>query len=283
MFLKFHKTRYFRKSVEFTADDVLFSFLRQKDSEHPFHKVGGGSWEYWNNMTMSDIVKDIIKVDKYTVKFILNVPEASFVSNLAMDFAGILSKTYAEDLMAKGKVDDLSRRPIGTGPFSFLQWKKDDRIVFNANKNYWGGRPYVDRLILKVIPNNSARAAELKTGQIHIMDFPNPAEVPGLRKNSKIKVLEQEGLNVGYLAFNTEKEPFTNVKVRKAIAMAINRQAIVDAIYAGLGKVAKNPLPPTIWSYNDNIVDHEYNIEKAKALLAEAGYPNGFNQKRYFS
>ena len=274
--VKFSKTKYFKQNSTFTADDVIFSLMRQKDPKHPFHKVGGGTWEYWNAMDMSNIVKDIVKIDDYTVKFILNKPEAPFIANMAMEFASILSKDYADSLVAKGKKGDLARKPVGTGPFVYIKWIKDDRMIFKANKNYWNGRPYINTLIMKVITNSSVRAAELKTGAIHIMDFPNPSEVPSLRANSRLKTVEQEGLNVGYLAFNTEKAPFNIQKVRKAIAMSIDRKALVDAVYGGMGTVAKNPLPPTMWSYNDDIKDHEFNQTRAKELLAEAGYPNGF-------
>lgn len=165
---------------------------------------------------------------------------------------------------------------IGTGPFKLDKWIKDDRMIFSANEEYWDGKPYVKKLIFKVIPNNSVRAAELKTGAIHIMDFPNPEEVAELEANPKIKLVRQEGLNVGYLALNTEKKPFDDVRVRQAVNYAINKAEIVKAIYAGLGKVAKNPIPPTMWSYNDEVVDYDYNPEKAKALLKEAGLENGF-------
>jgi len=109
------------------------------------------------------------------------------------------------------------------------------------------------------------------------MDFPNPEEVSTLAANPKLKLVRQEGLNVGYLAMNTTKKPFDDIRVRQAINYAINRPAIVKAIYAGLGKVAKNPIPPTMWSYNDAVKDYSYNPKKAKALLKEAGLANGFD------
>ena len=127
-------------------------------------------------MDMNNIVKDVIAVDKYTVKITLKKKEAPFIANLAMEFAMILSSDYADQLAKADKKNDLGKRPVGTGPFVFKKWTKDDKITYTANKNYWNGRPYVDKLIFKVITNNSVRAAELKAGSIHIMDFPNPAE-----------------------------------------------------------------------------------------------------------
>ncbi|WP_458699820.1 ABC transporter substrate-binding protein [Sulfurospirillum sp. 1307] len=268
----FHTTKFYKKKSQFTADDVLFSLNRQFQKDHPFAKVGG-SYKYWGFMDMSKIIKSIEKVDLFTVKITLNRKEAPFLANMAMDFASILSKDYAFSLLKEGKEDRLARFPIGTGPFVFQKWIKDDKIIYTANKDYWNGKPYLKKLILKVIPNSSVRAAELKVGSIHVMDFPNPEEIPALDANKKIKLIKQEGLNVGYMALNMHKvKAFQDVRVRRAINYAINKKAIVDAIYAGFGKVADSPLPPTMWGYNKNIKHYEYNPEKAKKLLAEAGY-----------
>lgn len=270
----FHKTKFFKKKVQFTADDVLFSFNRQLKKDHPFAKVGG-AYQYWGFMDMSNIVKSVEKTDSFTVKITLNKREAPFLANMAMDFASILSKDYAFSLLKKGKESKLSRLPVGTGPFIFQKWVKDDKIIFTANKDYWNGKPYLKKLILKVIPNASVRAAELKVGSIHVMDFPNPEEISALDADKNIKLIKQEGLNVGYLAMNIHKVPaFKDVRVRRAINHAINKQAIVDAIYAGLGKVADAPLPPTMWGFNKNIKHYDYNPKKAKKLLKEAGHSN---------
>jgi ABC-type transport system substrate-binding protein len=270
----FHPTKYFTKKVELSADDVLFSLNRQLLDDHPFHKIGG-SFKYWGAMNMSKIVKSIEKIDKYTVKITLIQREAPFLSNMAMDFASILCNEYANDLLKEGKGDKLSRYPVGTGPFVFQKWVKDDKMIFTSNEEYWDGKPYIKKLILKVITNSSVRAAELKVGSIHVMDFPNPEEIPSLEKDPNIKLVKQEGLNVGYLALNTEKvKAFKDVRVRRAINHAINKEAIVDAIYAGFGKAAYAPIPPTMWSYNPDITKFKYDPAKAKALLKEAGYEN---------
>lgn len=271
----FSKTKFFKEKSEFTSADVVFSLKRQFDKTHPYNKIGG-AFKYWAAMDMTNIVKDVIAIDKYTVKITLKKKEAPFIANLAMEFSMILSNDYASALAKKGKEANLGKKPVGTGPFIFKKWVKDDKIIYTANKNYWNGRPYVDKLIFKVITNNAVRAAELKTGSIHIMDFPNPAEVAGLKAHKNIKLVKQEGLNVGYLAFNFERKPFDNKLVRQAISHAINMEGIVKSVYEGLGTVATNPIPPTMWSYDKNLKGYEYNIEKAKALLKEAGLENGF-------
>ncbi len=273
----FHPTKYFKKRVPFTADDVVFSLKRQFDKNNPYYKIGG-SYKYWGAMDMDKIVKDVVKVDKYTVKITLKKPEAPFLSNMAMDFASILCNDYAQELLKEGKADRLARYPVGTGPFVFQKWIKDDRIIFTANENYWGGKPYIKKLILKVITNSSVRAAELKVGSIQVMDFPNPAEIAQIAADPNVKLVKQAGLNVGYLALNEAKVPaFRDVRVRRAINYAINKKAIVKAIYAGFGKVADSPIPPTMWSYNKNIKHYAYNPKKARKLLKEAGYDNNLS------
>ena len=115
------------------------------------------------------------------------------------------------------------------------------------------------------------RWQKLQAGECHVMPYPNPADLEAMRNHPDIQVLEQEGLNVGYLAFNTEKEPFTDARVRQALNIAVNKEAIIDAVFQGAGRVAKNPMPPTLWSYNDGVEDYPYDPERAKKLLEEAG------------
>ena len=122
-----------------------------------------------------------------------------------------------------------------------------------------------------ITPDASVRWQKLQAGECHVMPYPNPADLDAMRADPNVNLLEQEGLNVGYLAFNTEKEPFTDKRVRQALNMAIDKQAILDAVFQGSGKVAKNPIPPTIWSYNDAVEDYPYDPEAAKKLLDEAG------------
>ena len=117
---------------------------------------------------------------------------------------------------------------------------------------------------------------ELQQGNLHAMEFPNPDEIPIIRGDAQLELLMQSSLNIGYLAMNMDKPPFDNLKVRLAINHAINKAAIIEHLYQGTGIPAKNPIPPTLWSYDDTIEDYEYNPELAKQLLAEAGYPDGF-------
>jgi len=269
--VKFHTTKDFTPSRDLNADDVVWSFERQRDANHPYHKVGGAAYEYFNGMSMPDLLKQVVKVDDYTVKFLLNRPEAPMIANLGMDFASIFSAEYAEAMTAAGTQDKVDLNPVGTGPFQLVAYQKDAVIRYEAHPDYWAGKAAIDDLIFAITPDASVRYQKLKAGECHVMPYPNPADIEAMKRDPDIKMLEQEGLNVGYLAYNTQMAPFDNAKVRKALNMAINKQAIIDVVFQGAGKVAKNPIPPTIWSYNDAVQDDAYSIDAAKKLLAEAG------------
>ncbi|HQU67193.1 MAG TPA: ABC transporter substrate-binding protein, partial [Albidovulum sp.] len=261
----------FTPTRDFNADDVIFSFERQWKEDNPYFKVSGGTWEYFNGMSMADLLKSIEKVDDYTVKFVLNRPEAPFIANIAMDFASIQSKEYADALVAAGTPELLNQEPIGTGPFQFVAYQKDAVIRYKANADYWRGKAAIDDLVFAITPDASVRYQKLKANECQVMPYPNPADIEAMKADADITMLEQEGLNVGYLAYNTKQAPFDKPEVRKALNMAIDKNAIIDVVFQGSGKAAKNPIPPTMWSYNDAVVDDPYDPEAAKKMLEDAG------------
>ena len=270
----------FHDGTPFNANAVVFSIGRMMKDRNV--KFFGQGWdipaqerppEYWVSMEMDDTIGSIEAVDDSTVVFKLKRVEAPFLANMGMDFADIISPTA----FLKNPKEFL-RNPVGTGPFKFAEWVKDDRIVLEKNTDYWDktGGPYLDKLVFRSIPENSVRFLELKTGNIHICQFPNPADIDMARKDSNLILPTQPGMNVGYLSFNHTKEPWkSNINLRKAIAHGINRKAIVDNIYQGMGQVAKNPIPPTMWGYNTSVPGYAYDVELAKKYLADAGYPEG--------
>ena len=270
----------FHDGTPFNADAVVFSIGRMmKDRQLKFF---GKGWdipaqervpEYWVSMEMDDTIGSIEATDEYTVVFKLKRVEAPFLANMGMDFADIISPTA---FMINPK--EFLRNPVGTGPFRFVKWVKDDRIILAKNSSYWdkAGGPYLDQVVFRSIPENSVRFLELKAGGIHICQFPNPAGIDLARQDQNIKLISQPGMNIGYLSFNHTKEPWkSNLHLRKAIAYALNRKAYVDNIYQGMGQVAKNPIPPTMWGYNKAIPGYPYDPAMAKKELAAAGYPEG--------
>ena len=274
--VKWHANKNFKPSRDFNADDFLFTIERQWKESDPFFKVTSSNHSYFNDMGMSKLLKSVDKVDDYTVKVVLNRPEAPFLSNLAMAFAGVQSKEYAIAMLRAGTPERVDQEPLGTGPFMLVQYQKDAIIRYKAFPDYWGGKAKIDDLIFSITPDASVRWAKLQKGECHVMPYPNPADLDTMRKDANVTVLEQAGLNIGYLAYNTTKKPFDDARVRKALNMAIDKKAIVSAVYLSTGVPAINPIPPTQWSYNKSIKDDTYDPAAAKKLLATAGYPNGF-------
>jgi dipeptide transport system substrate-binding protein len=272
--VKFHSNKTFKPTREFNADDVIATFNRMWKADDPYSKVSGGAYDYFNDMGMPDLLKSIDKVDDHTVKFTLNKPEAPFIANMAMDFAAIHSKEYMDAMMKAGTPEQVDQAPIGTGPFRLVDYQKDAVIRYEANPSYFRGKQKLDKLVFAITPDATARIAKLQAGECQIAPYPNPADLPKLKADPKLKVEEQEGLNVGYLAFNVEKKPFDDKRVRQALNMAIDKNAIIKAVYQGQGKPAKNPIPPTIWSYDEAIKPYPYDPKKAAELLKEAGVSN---------
>jgi dipeptide transport system substrate-binding protein len=274
--VKWHNTRPFKPTRDMNADDVIFTFERQWHESNPYFKVTSTNHSYFNDMGMPRLVKSIDRVDDYTVRFVLNAPEAPFLSNLAMPWAAVQSKEYADAMLKAGTPEKIDQDPIGTGPFSLVQYQKDAVIRYKAFPQYWGGKAKIDDLVFAITPDASVRWAKLQKGECHVMPYPNPADLEAMKKDPHVTVLEQPGLNVGYLAYNVTRKPFDDVRVRKAVNMAINKKAILDGVFLGTAIVAKNPLPPSMSAYNDAIKDDPYDPAAAKKLLAQAGYPNGF-------
>lgn len=286
----------FHDGTDFNADAVVFSFARQYDPNHPYHQYG--EWSYWGWM-FSDVDR-VEKVDDYSVKIVLKEKNASIMTSLAMFTVCIVSPTNAEKYG-----EDAFKYPSGTGPFKFVEWVKDDNITLVRNEDYWREPPKLDKLIFKVIPDPSARLMALEANEIHGMEYPDPVSFDRIEANSDLQLLTQPGMNVGYMAMNCgygyedankngvrdsnepwEKtpgylEPLTKEKVRQAINYAIDKESIVRDLYKGTAIVAKNGMPPFMLGYNDAIEDYPYDPGKARELLAEAGYPDGFETVLY--
>jgi dipeptide transport system substrate-binding protein len=269
--VKFHNRKDFATTRDFNADDVIATFNRMWKPDDPYAKVSGGAYDYFNDMGMPDLLKSIDRIDDYTIRFVLNTPESPFVANMAMDFAAIHSKEYMDAMLKAGTPERVDQEPIGTGPFILQSYEKDSRILYKANANYFRGKQPIDKLVFSITTDAAVRTAKLEAGECDMAPYPNPADLDRLKANASLQVLEQQGLNVGYLAMNTQKKPFDDKRVRQAITMAIDKASIVKAVYQAAGQVAKNPIPPTIWSYNDSIEPYPYDPEKAKTMLAEAG------------
>ena len=273
--VKFHSgVNGFKPSRDFNADDVLWSFNRQWKEDHPYAKVSGGKYDYFNDMDMPTLLESLEKKDDYTVVMKLKEPNMPILANLAMDFAAIGSAEYADMLLKAGKPEQFDQVPVGTGPFSFVAYQKDAAIRYKKNADYFGEKALVDDLVFAITPDPTARLAKLKKGECHFMIAPRPADLEEIKKDSSLNLISQSGLNIAYWAFNVQKPPFDKKEVRQAFNMAIDKAAIIKDVYMGAGSAAKNLIPPTLWSYNDKVQDYPYDSAKAKSMLEAAGVKN---------
>ncbi len=273
--VEFHKTKYFTPTRKLNADDVLFSFNRMHDKKSNFHQVGGAKYEYYYSMAMEQIIASMEKVNDFEIKITLSKPNAPFLANLAMSFMSVHSKEYADTLITQNLKKDIDHKPIGTGPFVFKKYVKDNIIRYKSHVKYWGPAPHIKKLLFAITPDASVRVQKLKAGECDLISAPPPSDIKSLQKDPQIKVVSQAGMNVGYLAMNTTKKPLNNLKVRKAISHALNKKSYIKAIFLDNAEVAKNPIPPIMWSYNNNVKDDDYNPKLSKKLLKEAGFSNG--------
>ncbi|PZD97360.1 ABC transporter substrate-binding protein [Paenibacillus sambharensis] len=263
----------FHDGTDFNADAVVFNFNRWSDPASPY-KFAEDSFYYYDSMFGPEddrVIKEVKAADAYTVEFVLNKPQAPFLQNLAMPPFAIGSPKAIEEKKEKFKSE-----PVGTGPFVFKEWKRNESITVEKNPNYWQeGLPKLNRVIITVIPDNSARFTALQNGEIDLMEGLNPDDLAKLESAPELQKLTRPSFNVGYLGFNLKKKPFDDPKVRIALNHAVNKAGIIQAFYGGLAEPAINPMPPATLGYNPDVQDYPYDLEKAKQLLAEAGYPDG--------
>jgi cationic peptide transport system substrate-binding protein len=275
--VQFHQTEYFKPSRPLLAEDVVFTFNRIMLSSHPFHDQGGANYPYFQSVDWAGLVDNITAQTPNLVRFELSRPDSSFLSNLATDFAAILSAEYGQQLVESDNLSRLDSHPIGTGPFRFKEYQKDVLIRYYRHRNYWRELARPEQLVFDIVPNNARRMAKLFTHECDVVAFPRVAELGLISQRPDVDVQESTSMNIGFWAFNTAKPPFDNVKVRQALAVAINRDAILQAVYFGHATTAHSVLPPTSWAYNPDLPQLQYDPMRAKMLLAEAGYADGFS------
>jgi len=262
----------FHNGKPFTAEDVKWTFDTIKDPKTASPFAGD-----------LKAIKEIKVIDDYTVQFTLNYPFPNLLFNLSNTAAGIQPancyEEYGEDYGHKVV--------IGTGPFMLKEWIKGDRVVLVRNPDYnWGpdwmsnqGPPLLDELVIRAIPEENSRIMELETGGVHVLRDVPPMFVERLKNNPEVNLVQGSATKLGYLAYACDKRPFDNVLVRRAINHAIDRKKIVKYIFRGNAQVAYGYLPPALkdeYLEESEQLAYKYNLEKAKSLLAEAGYPNGF-------
>jgi ABC-type transport system substrate-binding protein len=212
-------------------------------------------------------------VDESTVRLRMKTPFAFLLNNIAHSASGIVSPTAHRAL---GK--DIARKPVGTGPFKFVEWVHGDHITLAANDAYWGGKPKLDRIVVKTVKEDSARLMMLQSGDAHLAVRLPAEDIPRLAKDPNIQLDSTETLRVLYVGFNCAKQPFSDPRVRQAFNLATDRESIVKNLYQGRALVASNIVAPLTTGYFP-MAPIPYDPERAKKLLAEAGFPNGLKAK----
>jgi len=272
--VKFHHTDYWTPQRNFNADDVIFTFNRQRLNTHPFHYVGLGKYPMFEANGLKELISNIIKIDAHTVEFILSRKSSKFLNFLAMEFASIQSAEYANSLMDKRSQFD--HFPIGTGPFKFQQYVPDTFIRYHRNDEYFGIPAKFKTLVFAITANASNRLSKLITHECDLMSQPLPNQLNIIRKSKAISLLTQTGFNVAYWAFNTHKKPFDDIRVRTALSLAISRKNIIKIIYNDGAHIAHSPLPPTMYGATIPLPILSQNRPRSIKLLKQAHWDPEF-------
>ncbi|NJP37844.1 ABC transporter substrate-binding protein [Alkalicoccus luteus] len=265
----------FHDGTDFNADAVKLNFERWADPDHEFHFADEG-YAYSVYGTQfggfegddGHVIDEINVLDDYEIEFVLNQPLGSFIQNMGMSYFSITSPAAFEEYGA-----EINENPVGTGPFQFVSWSRDDSIVLEKYEDYWQeDLPKLDQVIFQVIPDNSARLTALRSGEIDIMDGLNPDDLEQLDGEEGVQTFERATNNIGYLGFNEDKEPFDDPELRRALNHAIDKENLISLLYADKAEPAKNLIPPDYLGYNDEIEAYEYDPELAQQMLEDAGY-----------
>lgn len=263
----------FHDGKDMDADSVLFSFDRQNNPNNPYYRA---AYTYWAFNGLRDNLESMTKTDDKTVVFKLKSPDGSFLEKLTTQGAYVVSP----DAFKKLGADEFNRAPVCSGPFVFKEWKKAQSILLEKNTAYWDEKnaPKVEKLLYKIVADASARYLGLKKGELDIAEEINPQDVKSIEENPDLQLIVKPTRYHTFLWMNAEHAPFNNYKVREALALLVDKQKIVDSALLGYAKAAENyPIPPENWAYDKTLKPYAPNLEKAKALLKEAGYPNGFD------
>ncbi len=270
----FHQTSYFTPTRTLNADDVLFSFNRIIDTTTPYHFVSGGNYPFFQGIKFNALVDDIEKINDYTVRFKLKHSDNSFLANLATDFSVILSAEYAHQLANRNTHHEIDILPIGTGPFKLKEYRVGSLIRYYRHDNYWRSKAKIEQLVFDITPSNTSRLTKLLAKECDVISYPIAHEK--IIERPDLVLDSVTSLNVSYFGFNTKKAPFNNKLVRQAISFAINKQTLIETVYHGEAEVANSILPMSSWAYNKKTPAHIFDLVKAKKLLDEAGYSEGF-------
>ena len=280
--VKFQSNANFKPTRDMNADDVVFSFNRMADRSNSYHDVDGGSYAMFSDF-IEPALKSVSRVSDDSVAFDLKTPSASLLSALTVQSFSIWSAEYAAAMEKAGTKAQVDLAPLGTGPFQLVDYQRDSTLRFRAFPQFWGktgGMPQraarVDNLVFSITPDAAVRLAKLRANECQIDRYPNPADLGRMRAMQGVKVLEAPVAAQSMLSFRTDKKPYSDLRVRQALVMAIDHDDLVKAVFQGSGVPTSALVPSALWGHDSELAPYPYDPAKAKALLAAAGYPNGF-------
>nr|WP_245396520.1 ABC transporter substrate-binding protein [Jiella sonneratiae] len=269
--VSFQSSEAFKPTRPMNAADVVFSF----DLQRPDRTAEAGEFAEFRGDGIWKNVESVEAVDDRTVRFRLKAPSAPFLASLAMPLNAIQSAEYAHSMRQQGTPERFVDRPIGTGPFRLADYRPGIAIRYQAFEGHWDGRPPLDTLVFSITPSAAARLQKLRSGECHVAAAPAPADAEAIAADGALRLLSTPGLTLGYLAVNTTRKPFDDVRVRRALTMAIDRESILAAIYPGTGTLATGPLPQASWASDGAAAEDGYDPAEARRLLLEAGVTSG--------
>ena len=270
----------FHNGEDFKADDVVYSLNRivtvQGAVNSGFVSQIEGFDELANGVATE--LSGVKAIDDYTVEIKLKEPYAGFMASLAAAPVSILDEKTTT--MAGDKFGIEPEFTVGTGPFKLKEWKLNEGIELVKNENYWKEAPKIDGVEIKVVPDTETQNIMFRNGELDILDLDYMVDyIPTYKQEFKDNLVSVPRVGITYFTFNENIEPLNNVNIRKALSMAIDRQAIVDSMYNGTASIENGIFPKGLIGHNENIEAIEYNTEKAKEILAAEGYPNGFDME----
>lgn len=262
----------FQDGTLYTANAQVADFSRLLNKNNPNYVMKEPNVQSFIPFTYS-LVKSYKAMGTYTLQVTLSQPFAPFLASLAMVWSGVMSPTAVKKYGWKGVLN----HPVGTGPFEFVSWEKNNHVVLKANPHYWGSKPKVKSVIFQVVPEASTRVLQVEQGQAQIDADVTTQDYQSVVHNSKVKIYKQAGETINGVGMTVDSKPFTNKLVRQAMNYAVDRKQLAAGLFKGLATPMNSYLPPPIWSWSRNIRGFNFSPSKAEALLKKAGYPHGFS------
>jgi len=270
--ISFHQTTFFKPTRFLNADDILFSFNRMLNVQHPYHSINNQAENYFYNHPFTNLLSEINKIDEHTVEFVLAKPDVTLLANLAAHYAVIHSQQYADQLLAQGHPENIDFQPIGTGPFKFKSFDSNGTIRYKKHDLYWQSMTNIENLIFFSNPSATKRYTKLLSGECDAISYPAASQLETISKNKNVILNSKSTANIALWAFNTQRAILKNYRVRQALSQAIDKKTILQAVYFQSAVQTDTLLSKQSWALKPRFESNVFNPEKAKQNLLLLNY-----------